>query len=208
MSKKVLLVSAGLAHPPLLGRFWLRRCLSKANDFYILSVSSMEALTGLDLEWFQGMILYFHHQRISQPALQAFESFVQRGGGVLAIHSPTASFKHQPAFCQLLGGCFREHGPVEPFTVQPVDTGGGIFAGIPAFSVKDELYLHDLAPDIQVHFTTHRESGPAPMVWTRRHGQGRVCYTCPGHTSASMRLGVYQDLILRALSWVSGAFEG
>ena len=41
---------------------------------------------------------------------RAFDGFVRAGGGVLAIHSATASFKGSPAYFEVLGGRFVGQG--------------------------------------------------------------------------------------------------
>ncbi|MFN2304491.1 MAG: ThuA domain-containing protein, partial [Anaerolineales bacterium] len=78
-----------------------------------------------------------------------------------------------------------------------------IFGDISEFQVIDELYLHDLQPDIDVHFSALYKGQKIPTVWTRLHGEGRICYACPGHRSASMRVPGYQLLLSRALTWIT-----
>ena len=201
-TSNVLLVSAGIIHPPLLGRFWLRRMLSKMEHYAMLHVTSLETLPQLYLDYFQGMILYQHQQRLSASALEAFDDFLTNGGGVLAIHSATASYKANQRYFEILGGRFISHGPVEDFDISPNLEGDEIFGAYPGFSTKDELYLHELKDDIRVHYNTDHQGERVPMVWTRRHGEGRVCYTGPGHRSATMRIPEYQAILKRGLEWV------
>jgi type 1 glutamine amidotransferase len=203
MPKNVLVISDGRIHPPLLGRFWLRKILMGMQDFHFEWVRSMEKLPNMNLGGFHGMVLYFHHKGISETALDVFDSFVFTGGGVLALHSATASFKDSVRFTAILGGKFNGHGPVERFDMKPTSPHKGIFHRIEGFSITDELYLHDLQPDIDVHFSVLFDGQNIPMVWTRSHGKGRVCYTCPGHRSASMRIPSYQRLLSRALTWIT-----
>jgi type 1 glutamine amidotransferase len=202
MAKNVLMVTDGKVHPPLMGRFWLRYALAGMQGFNFARVNSMEEILKTDLSGFDGMVLYFHHDTISDQALDAFDAFVLHGGGVLAIHSVTASFKDADHFTDIIGGKFREHGPVEQFSLIPVKPKSEIFNGIPEFQVTDELYIHDLQPDIVPHFNTLYKGKPAPMVWTRTHGEGRVCFACPGHRAASIRIREYQQILIRALEWV------
>lgn len=202
--REALFVSAGLVHPPILGRHWLRRELAALPGYRLERAPSLEALASLDLERFCALVLYFHQKRISAAALEALDRYVQAGGGVLAVHSATASFKQEDRYSQILGGRFREHGPVEEFEVQPVGGQGGIFAGIPAFAIRDELYLHDYDPEIAVHFQTSVNQRQEPVVWTRRHGAGRVCYAVPGHTGASIRHPQVRAILRRGLRWVCG----
>ena len=92
---------------------------------------------------------------------------------------------------------------VKHFEVKPVPE-SDVFAGIPAFTVRDELYIHELQPGNEVHFTAKHEGQEVPSVWTRRYGKGRVCYMVPGHTTSSMRNTTYQKVLQRGLAWVCG----
>jgi type 1 glutamine amidotransferase len=200
--KNILLVSDGRLHPPLMGRFWLRYALAGMKGYQFSHINSMQDLLKLDPNDFDGMILYFHKKKISDEALSAFDFYIKQGGGVLAIHSVTASFKDSDHFTDILGGKFRGHGRIKPFDVEPIANISDIFASVPSFRVKDELYLHDLQPDIEVQFATTYEGQPVPVVWTRRHGNGRICYACPGHKAASIRVPAYQQVLIRGLAWV------
>jgi type 1 glutamine amidotransferase len=101
----------------------------------------------------------------------------------------------------VLGGCFAGHGPVESFEIRPT-LDDGLFGGIGPFVVEDELYIHDLQPDIQVHFAAQYEEKPQPMVWTRAVGAGRVCTVSPGHRTATMKQREIQEILRRGLIWV------
>jgi uncharacterized protein len=165
-------------------------------------VRSLEQLPP-DLADYDALVIYLHHKHISGEALDRFEAYLAGGGGVLAIHSPTASYKDQPRFAEMLGGRFTGHGPVGAFTVTPVSPSSPVFGELPRFRVVDELYHHELQPDIQVHFTAQEQGENVPVVWTREYGQGRVCYAVPGHRLGSLRLAVYQAVLRRGLEWVS-----
>lgn len=205
MPKNILMITDGKVHPPLMGRFWLRYALAGMQGFNFARVNSMEDILDLDLSVFCGMVLYFHHKKISVQALDTFDEFVSGGGGVLAIHSATASFQDVDRFTDILGGKFSDHGPVEPFSVTPVPPENRIFDDIQEFQVVDELYLHDLQPDIETHFIAIHDGQPVPMIWTRTHGKGRVCFACPGHRAASMRVPEYQQVLIRGLMWAVDA---
>jgi type 1 glutamine amidotransferase len=203
MPKNVLVISDGRIHPPFLGRFWLRNLFRGMQGFNFSWVQSMEILPNMDMDRFHGVVLYFHHKAISEAALDVFDAFVFRGGGVLAIHSVTASFKNANRFTEILGGKFTGHGPIKAIDMLPASPPSMIFNGISEFRLIDELYLHDLCSDIDVHFSTLYKGRPIPTVWTRIHGKGHICYACPGHRAASMRVPGYQHLLSRALSWIT-----
>jgi len=104
-----------------------------------------------------------------------------------------------------LGGRFSGHGPVEAFDIRPASAENEVWGGIEPFTVEDELYLHDLQPDIQVHFTAQYDGEAQPMVWTRTLGNGRVCYVCPGHHAETMKQPEMEEILKRGLKWVCGA---
>ena len=198
--KKVILVTDGIFHPPLLGRMALIRVLRQMDDFSFRHIHSMEQLP-VDLDKCSALVLHYHHKRISAEALARLRGFVENGGGILAIHAATASFKETQPYFEILGGRFMEHGKVDIFEVRLVKH--DIFSGISDFVVKDELYIHELKPGIEVHFTAKQAGQEVPIVWTYRYGKGKVCYAVPGHTMSSMYNPAYQDVLRRGLKWVT-----
>ena len=198
--KKVLLVTDGFFHPTFLGRSALHKALKQLNDFSFDHVSSLEKLPA-DLSAFSALVLHYHHKTISPSALAKLDAFVKEGGGILAIHAATASFKETLPYFEILGGRFIEHGPVERFKVRNVKR--ELFGHLGNFVVTDELYIHELQPGIQVHFTAKHEGKDIPVVWTYRYGNGKICYAVPGHTTKSMQNKTYQEVLKRGLLWVS-----
>ena len=198
--KKILLVTDGIFHPPFLARKVLHKTLGELGGYEFQHTRSMEKLPD-NLEDFSALVIYLHHKIISDKALSALDDFVSEGGGILGVHSATAAFQKQYHYFEILGGRFIGHGPVAPFEVEPIPE-SEIFAGIPAFSVKDELYIHELQPGITPHFTATHEGQEVPMVWTYHYGQGRVCYAVPGHRTETMQDETYQRVLRRGLEWV------
>lgn len=195
------MVTDGLFHPPLPARLALRRTFAAQKRYTISHIHSLERLPA-NLNLYSAVVIFLHHKNISQEALDKLNNFVAAGGGLLGIHSATASFKQKPHYFEILGGRFTGHGPVEDFTVTPVGS-TSIFEAIPAFDVFDELYLHECQPGITVHFTTVSKAEEVPVVWTHTYGKGRVCYACPGHRTGSMKNETYQKLLHRGLDWVT-----
>ena len=205
MDTEVLLVSAGLFHPSLLCRFWLRRALDALPGYRFTQASSLEALPRLSLDPFRAIVLYVHNDTLSAAALDCLDDYLQRGGGLLALHSASASYKEEPRFYEILGGQFVRHGPVEEFAVQGSATEDEVFGRIPSFSVRDELYRHEYDAANRIHLHTVVDGEREPVVWTRRWSQGRVCYCSLGHTIGAVRHPQVHQILDRGLAWVSGA---
>jgi len=84
------------------------------------------------------------------------------------------------------------------------------------FDIKEEWYaLKNFAPDLHVILVqdtqdmkgTMYERPSFPATWVRKHHKGRVFYTSMGHRDDVWKSQVFQDLLLGALSWVSGNLE-
>jgi type 1 glutamine amidotransferase len=202
MDNRILLVSNGLVHPTWLARWWLKHNLQTMPGYVFRQVGSLEILPRLDTSAFRAMVLYFHHKTISASALARLDEFVHGGGGVLAIHSATASFKEASRYFEILGGRFKEHGAIETFEVSRAAGRNDVFGAVAPFRIKDELYLHELSTEITVHFQAMLNGEPAPVVWTRRYGAGRVCYAMPGHTAESIRHPAVNTILKQGLAWV------
>jgi type 1 glutamine amidotransferase len=198
--KKVLLVTAGIFHPTLFGRRVLHRSLNQLDGFSFDHISSLEKLPS-ELSIYSAFVLDYHHKTVSEQALGKLNDYVKCGGGILAIHAATASFKKNLPYFEILGGRFTGHGPVERIQVRKIRD--DIFQDIDDFNVKDELYLHELHPDVDVHFTSRHQGKDVPVVWTYLFGKGKVCYGAPGHTTTTMKNVTYQKLLQRALTWVT-----
>lgn len=131
----------------------------------------------------------------------AFVNYVQRGNGLLVIHSGSAGYSETPTLRALLGGVFVEHPPQCLVTVEPQE-GHPLTAGSVPFTIQDEHYV--MAQDdsaAEVFLTTVSAHGTQPAGWTRTVGAGRVCMLTPGHNLPVWLDPSYQAIIANALRW-------
>jgi type 1 glutamine amidotransferase len=196
---KVLLVTDGIFHPPLLGRLVLATTLRQMQRVSFDHINSLEKFPE-NLEMYSALVLHFHHKSISPSALSKLDNFVLSGGGILAIHAATASFKDTLSYYNILGGRFIEHGKIA--MMEANNQNSLIFSGIPNFVIRDELYIHELNDKITVHYSAKLETQEIPVVWTFLYGKGKVCYALPGHRTESMLNPTYKRVLQRALEWI------
>jgi type 1 glutamine amidotransferase len=202
MKKRVLVVSAGLVHPSLAARSRLRAILSGVPGTLPTFTSSVEGLKRLSDNAFDGVVLYFHRRRISDEALSALDRFVAAGGGLFALHGASASFKGTDRYFEILGGRFVGHGKVERYTVSRAAGAGAAFSVSLPFSVTDELYIHRYRDDVTIRYTTETKDIKEPVVWTRSHGKGRVCYLSLGHVAKVLEDASVRQIVADGLSFV------
>jgi type 1 glutamine amidotransferase len=205
MPVPILLVSSGFLHPNWLARQSLAARLKRGGEFAVTQASSLEELLYHNWQDFRAVVLYIHQQTILPPILDALDEFIREGGGLLAIHSASASFPREEKYTQLLGGRFTTHGPVETFRVEPDPDPSqrDLFGVTGPFTLRDELYQHTWDPENRVHFWAITPTGHEPLVWSRFHGNGRVCYCAAGHTAASLRCPQVVKILARGLIWVT-----
>ena len=134
---------------------------------------------------------------------EIFRRFVQHGGGLLAVHSGTASYKDIAPVRAVLGGVFDRHPPPCDVTLDPV-RGHPLTRGVDTpFSVHDEHYemlFDDTHADV---FLRSRSShGTQPAGWTRCDGGGRVCVLTPGHFAEVWLHSQFQQLLRNGLAWI------
>ena len=153
------------------------------------------------------LVTYTCNVRPDAVAQQALVDFVRRGGRWLALHG-THSAIDPPAgpsdvyrtprvlgeVAQVLGGQFLGHPPIAPYTVEVTAPDHPLVAGVEPFEVRDELYVCELHPPLEVLLHT-RYSGPCrgfaegdttddeprPVLYLRRTGSGTVCMFTLGH---------------------------
>jgi uncharacterized protein len=157
----------------------------------------------------------------AKALLASLLSYVENGGGLIALHGAIANFNFSNEFSALLGGSFDFHPKAQEVTLTPVDATHPLttcFAGKP-FVHKDEPYLFNLAYEKmnfkpllemdmgQIKPDTRVSKLPAMKrytAWIKRHGKGRVFYCSPSHFPASFDQPALLQFMLGGIQYVLG----
>ncbi len=159
---------------------------------------------------------------------------VADGKGFVGIHIAADSFHshghngHVPErfdddgdeadpYVKMLGGEFIRHGAQQKARLVLADPH---FPGAAAFPAETRLHeewlsLKNLASDMHAIVVldpagmtgAEYQRPPFPVVWTRRHGRGRVFYTAMGHREDVWDNPVFQSLLIGGLEWTLGRVE-
>jgi type 1 glutamine amidotransferase len=144
----------------------------------------------------------------------AFQQFVRRGGGVVAIHAAADSHYHWPWYGRLIGGRFQRHPPGTPTgRVTLANPGHPANRGLPATAVRTDewYYFDDFDPTSTVLMSLDPASigeadvNPNPVSWARTVDGGRVFYTALGHTGESYSEPFFLKHVADGLDWVLAA---
>lgn len=168
-------------------------------------IEDLKQITRERLDAYDALIVYANHEDDVVPA--AIKSWVDAGGGLVALHSACGCFHPSPDWFALVGGRFAAHEGRE-VTPETIDAGHAITKDLPVLTCWDETYVHkDLTNDrhvLQVRKPSNRgETKPEPWTWTREQGKGRVFYTASGHDLRCWNLPAYQELVLRGTVWAA-----
>lgn len=177
-----------------------------------------------DEQWSQAdVVVAFCYLAWNDQRIADARKFVERGGGLVLVHSATWA-DPSPEIADLVGvGGFPKyrHGPIKLTITRPEHP---ICAGLPAnFVLEDESYFPPtpaIKPD-RVHVLATCEEAPSegqqapsaqPMFWTYEPGKGRVFGCVLGHNSFTFDHPYFRMLLLRGVAWAArepaGRFDG
>ncbi|HLO80437.1 MAG TPA: PVC-type heme-binding CxxCH protein [Chitinophagaceae bacterium] len=156
------------------------------------------------LRQYDGLILYANYDSISPAQEKALLDFVRGGKGFIPLHCASWCFRNSPEVVELIGGQFKTH-QYDSFTAVITDPGHPVMQGIPAFTTKDETYVHDkLSKEIKVLSVRMEGDRKEPYTWVRQYGKGRVFYTAYGHDDNTFLNQGFLDLVKNGILWAVG----
>ena len=144
---------------------------------------------------------------IPQVGRAALWSHVQRGGGLLGLHTAALCFDTWDQWGELLGVSWRWgesfHPELGVIHVAPTSTAHPVTEGIAAFDTVDEVYhalnVHTAAPTLLT-------SMDQPLFWAYAHapthGLGRVVYDALGHDADAIEQPTHATLLRRSAAWL------
>ena len=212
-SKKALMITGGTWHD-FDGFAANMRPLVEGAGYSLKATQDLETLTGLDRMGVDLVISYTslgkHREGYndSGPEIMTLEqirglrTWVQAGGGLLAVHSATVLGDSDPELGELMGGVFVSHPPQFAFSVYPLISEHPITLGIDAFTVFDEFYVQRLVAPVEIHMVAVDRGIAYPMAWSRAEGKGRVAHVAMGHSEQVWNLPPYRQLLRQAMDWV------
>ena len=141
----------------------------------------------------------------------ALRQFVEKGGGILAIHAAADSHYHWPWYGKLIGARFASHPPGTPRgAVSIANHDHPTMHGLgKAVTRTDEWYYFDdydprstLLATLDPASIGEKDVNANPVAWTREVDGGRVFYTAMGHTKESYSEPWFRRHLANGLDWV------
>ena len=144
--------------------------------------------------------------------------FVEKGGGLVAVHGAIVMQTNSMEFSEMMGGSFDYHPKFQELTVELADAEHPLvkcFEGKP-FIHSDEPYLFNKAyakknfrPLLYIEASKLEHKKPfAPekkyVSWIKKHGKGRVFYASPAHDARSFEDPRLLKFILDGIQYTLG----
>ena len=171
-------------------------------------------LATLSIDQYDVILFYLNADPLLPDQEEGLERFLNNGGGLVALHGSSASFKDSELWGKVVGGRFIGHARgTSALRITFVDRMHPITAGINDFETTDEEYCHELEPTVARHvlgrFVARPPKsvcpdGPNEMMWTREFGRGRVFYNSLGHNVATWENEAWQRLVIQGIQWAAG----
>ena len=208
LGKKVLVFSStkGFRHGSIgSGKTALMK-MAKEKGFQVDTTENATVFTENNLKQYRVVVFLNTTGNILNDAQQnAFERFIQAGGGYFGIHSATDTEYDWPWYGKLSGGYFASHPGrpnVQKGKMNVVDNTHISTAHMPAsFDRTDEFYdIKEFNKDVKLLVTVDEKSYKDgkmgdfhPMAWYHEYDGGRAFYTNWGHTNETFS----EDLVLK-----------
>lgn len=166
------------------------------------------ALAQLDL-----IVPIYTMSKIEKEECTNLSAAVRSGVGLAGFHGGMCdAFRDSVEYQFMTGGQWVAHpGGIIDFRVNICAPQDAVMDGLSDFDYRSEQYYMHVDPVNEVLATTTFSGQHAPwvqgvvmpVVWKRRHGEGRVFYSALGHVAAEFEVYEMRTLFERGMLWAA-----
>ena len=193
--------------------------LGLENNFSVDATEDASIFTFSNLIQYDTIIFLSTTGNILNSAQQeAFEQYIQSGGGFVGIHAASDTEYDWPWYGKLVGAYFDSHPNNQTATIKVADKIHPSTKNLPEYWERfDEWYNDQSNPRGHVHvLATLDESSynggnmgyDHPIAWMHDFDGGRAWYTGGGHTQESYSEPLFLDHILAGILYAAGEVTG
>jgi type 1 glutamine amidotransferase len=176
-------------------------------------VQGTKVLTETELGAFDLIVPMVTMSTIEKAELSALVAAVRAGTGLAGFHGTMGdSFRNETDYQFMVGGQWVAHpGNIIDYRIDVVKSDDPVMAGIGSFDYRSEQYYMHVDPSNEVLATTtfsgdhldFIDGVVMPVVWKRRHGQGRVFYSSLGHVADEFAVPEMRTIFERGAIWAA-----
>jgi type 1 glutamine amidotransferase len=183
------------------------------EGFSVLIEGSTAAFADPGLASLSLIVPIVTHGQIQPSALANLAKAVRGGVGLAGFHGGMCdAFREAVEYQFICGGQWVAHpGNIIRYRINVARPDDPVMAGIEDFDYQSEQYYMHVDPSNEVLATTtfsgehaHWIKGVVmPVVWKRRHGEGRVFYSSLGHAAAELEIPQMRTILRRGMNWAA-----
>jgi len=189
------------------------RGMLEEEGFSVRVESTTEAFADPGLAHLSLVVPILTMAKIEKTELANLSRAVRSGVGLAGFHGGMCdAFRDAVEYHFMCGGQWVAHpGNIIDYRVNVMRRDDPVMQGIEDFDYRSEQYYMHVDPSNQVLATTTFSGQHAawiegvvmPVVWKRRHGEGRVFYSALGHVAAEFEVAPMRTLFRRGMVWAA-----
>jgi uncharacterized protein len=164
---------------------------------------SLDDLNPEKLAGYDSIVIYANHTKISPEQERALMDFVNKGGGLVALHCASYCFLNSTNYLESVGARFKSH-KTGDFEETVLKSDHPVLQGVSPIKSWDETYVHEKHNTNRVVLAERVEGDlHEPYTWVRTSGKGRVFYTAWGHDQRTWSNTNFVHMVVNAIEWTS-----
>ena len=211
--RQALIVWGGWSgHEPQQGAEIIRDFLQE-DGFEVRLETSTAAFADPAIKDLSLIVPIFTMSKIEKEEAANLSEAVRGGVGLAGYHGGMGdAFRDAVDYQFMVGGQWVAHpGNIIDYHVDITRPDDPVMAGIERFAYHSEQYYMHTDPSNDVLATTTFTGEHAawidgvtmPVVWKRRHGEGRVFYSSLGHVASEFAVPQMQTILRRGMNWAA-----
>jgi len=189
------------------------RDLLEVEGFGVRVETTTDAFADPALKDLSLIVPIYTMSKIAKDEALNLTQAVEGGVGLAGFHGGMGdAFRDCVEYQFMVGGQWVAHpGNVIDYHVDVTRPGDPVMHGISRFAYRSEQYYMHVDPSNEVLATTTFSGEHAawidgvvmPVVWKRRHGQGRVFYSSLGHQAHEFDVPEMRTILRRGMVWAA-----
>ena len=211
--RQALIVWGGWdGHEPEQGAHIIRDFLVE-DGFDVRLENTTRAFADPVIKDYSLIVPIFTMSKIEKDEVTNLVAAVQGGVGLAGYHGGMGdAFRDAVDYQFMVGGQWVAHpGNIIDYHVDVTKPDDPSMAGIERFAYRSEQYYMHVDPSNDVLATTTFTGEHAawidgvvmPVVWKRRHGEGRVFYSALGHVASEFQVPEMATILRRGMNWAA-----
>jgi type 1 glutamine amidotransferase len=185
----------------------------EAEGFTVRLETETKAFADPTLSELSLIVPIYTMSKIEKEEAASLSKAVREGVGLAGYHGGMCdAFREAVEYQFMCGGQWVAHpGNIIDYRVNVTRPDDPVMQGISDFDYRSEQYYMHVDPSNEVLATTtfSDEHAPwiegvvMPVVWKRRHGEGRVFYSSLGHVAKEFEVPEMREILRRGMLWAA-----